>query len=155
MHVLICTDGSSSSLEGIKCMLEVFGKEHAYTVLFVLSEDGIYGRYKETFEEDLERIEKIFGDLDPEKTAARDLVLKPLLDYMSHAGFNATAKVREGGVISEILEEIDEGQYDVTVLAEEKLSISKVLPGSTLHEVAQNVKGCLLIVKAPSHDAHA
>ncbi len=151
MQVLVCTDGSSSSVDGIKCVLEVLGKEHEYTLLFVLPEEGMYGRYKETFEEDLARIEKIFHDPDPEKTAARELVLGPLLDYMSRAGFNATAKVREGGVVSEILAEIDEGQYAVTVLGEGKLSLMKLLPGSTLHEILENARRCVLVVRAPSH----
>ncbi|MDD1721663.1 MAG: universal stress protein [Euryarchaeota archaeon] len=151
MKVLICTDGSTSSTAGIKCALEVLGKEHEYTLLFVLSEEGIYRRYKETFEEDLARIEKLFGDPDPEKAAAREIFLRPLQDYMSQAGFKTTPKVREGSVVSEILAEIDEEQYAVTVLSDGKISLMKLLPGSTLHEIVQNTKKCILLARPPSH----
>ncbi len=150
MRVLICTDGSASSTEGIKCALQVLGKEHEYTLLFVLSEEGIYRRYKQTFEEDLARIEKLFGDPDPEKAAAREIFLRPLQDYMSQAGFKTAPKVREGSVVSEILAEIDEERYEVTVLSEGKISLKKLLPGSTLHEIVQNTKKCILLVRPPS-----
>ncbi len=151
MKVLICTDGSTSSTEGTKCILQVLGKEHEYTILFVLSEEGIYRRYKETFGEDLARIEKIFEDPNPEKAAAGEIFLRPLQHYMSQAGFKTTPKVREGSVVSEILAEIDEGQYAVTILSEGKISLMKLLPGSTLHEIVQNTKKCILVVRPPLH----
>ncbi|MGZ4918765.1 MAG: universal stress protein [Halobacteriota archaeon] len=149
MKVLICTDGSSSSLEGIKCILEVLDKKHEYTLLFVLSEEGIYGRYKETFAEDLDRIEKIFGDLGSEQAAAQEIYLGPLRDYMLQTGFRAVPKVREGSVAAEIIAEISEAQYGLTVLSEGKISPMKLLPGSTLHEVLQNTKKCILVVRPP------
>ncbi|MGZ4902699.1 MAG: universal stress protein [Halobacteriota archaeon] len=149
MKVLICTDGSLSSLEGIKCVLEVLGKEHEYTLLFVLSEEGVYQRYKETFAEDLTRIEKIFGDLASEKAAAQETFLKPLYEYMKQAGFNAIPKVREGKIATEITAEIEETQYVVTVLSEERISPMNLLPRSTLHEVLQNTKRCILVVRPP------
>lgn len=151
MKVLICTDGSKSSTEGIKCALQVPGNEHEHTILFVLSEEGIYRRYKETFGEDLARIEKIFEDPNPEKAAARKIFLGPPQDHLSQAGFKTAPKVREGSVVSEILAEIDEGQYAVTVLSEGKISLMKLLPGSTLREIAQNTKKCILVVRPPLH----
>ncbi len=149
MKVLICTDGSSSSLEGIKCVLDVFGKEHDYTLLFVLAEEGVYRRYKETFAGDLSKIEKIFGDVASERAAAQETFLKPLYEYMKQAGFKAIPKVREGNVATEIITEIEEAQHEATVLSEERISSMHLLPGSTLHEVLQNTKRCILIVRPP------
>ncbi len=151
MKVLVCTDGSTSSIEGIKCAIQVLGKEHEYTLLFVLSEEGLYRRYKETFEEDITRIEKLFEDPDPEKAAAREIFLRPLQDYMSQAGFKTIPKVREGSVVGEILAEIDQGQYAVTLLGEGKISLVKLLPRSTLHDIVQNTTTCILLVRSPSH----
>ena len=149
MKVLICTDGSSSSSEGIKCVLEVLDKEHEYTLLFVLSEEGIYRRYKETFAEDLTKIEKIFGDLASEKAAAQETYLKSLYEYMKQIGFKVIPKVREGNVATEIIAEIGETEYIATVLSEERISPMSLLPGNTLHEVLHNTKKCILVVRPP------
>jgi len=46
MRVLACTDGSEVATEGIKCALKTLSKEHDYTLLFVLSEKGVYRSYK-------------------------------------------------------------------------------------------------------------
>jgi hypothetical protein len=146
MKVLVYTDGSTTSNEGIKCALGVLSKEHEYTLLFVLSEKGIYRSYKEIFGEDLTKIERIFGDTDPERAAARYIFLKPLCEYMTDAGFKTNAKVREGNVISEILEEIDEGPHEIVLLSE-RVTAMRLPADSHLHEIIEDAHKCVLVVR--------
>ena len=89
-------------------------------VPYVLSEHGIYYSYKNIFKEDLEKIEELFGEIGSEKEAAKKLFLSPVCDYMKNDGFTVRGKVREGHVVEEILDEINEERYDMVMLGDKK-----------------------------------
>ena len=148
MKILICTDGSNTSNEGIKCVVGALRKDNAYTVLYVLSEHGIYYSYKNIFKEDLEKIEGLFGEIGSEKKAAKRLFLSPVCDYMKNDGFTVRGKVREGHVVEEILDEIDEERYDMVMLGDKKgFSPAHLLLGSTVSEVMHRAKVCVIVIR--------
>lgn len=147
MRVLACTDGSEVATEGIKCALKTLSKEHDYTLLFVLSEKGVYRSYKKTFDEDLKKIETIFGDVESERAAAHKLFLEPLYQHMVDAGFKTTPRVREGHVAAEILKETEEGGYDVILLSKKALTATKLMLGSTLHQITRETNRCIIVVR--------
>jgi len=150
MKILICTDGSITSNEGIKCVVGALRKDNAYTVLYVLSEHGIYYSYKSIFKEDLEKIEELFGEIDSEKEAAKKLFLSPVCEYMKREGFNVRETVREGHVVEEILDEINEEGYDMVMLGDKKgFSPARMLLGSTVSEVMHRAKVCVMVIKPP------
>ena len=122
---------------------------------YVLSEHGIYYSYKSIFKEDLEKIEELFGGIDSEKEAAKKLFLSPVCDYMEREGFDVRGTVREGHVVEEILEEINEEGYDMVLLGDKKgLSPARILLGSTVSEVMHRAKVCVMVIKPPlsAHD---
>ena len=75
MKVLVCFDGSPLMIEGVKCAVSALRRDIDYTLLYVLTERGIYESYKRIFREDLERIEALVGDVDSEKKAASRIFL--------------------------------------------------------------------------------
>jgi len=148
MKILICTDGSHALIEGIKCMTGALRKDNKFTLLYVLSEHGLYHSYKSIFKEDLEKIEELFGETDSEKEAAKKLFLSPLFDYLKSSGFNVREKVREGQVTDEILNEIRESDYDMVILGDKtRLSPARLLLGSTVSEVMHRVNICVIVIK--------
>jgi nucleotide-binding universal stress UspA family protein len=150
MKILVCTDGSAASNEGITCAVGALRKDNEYIILYVLSEHGIYYSYKSIFKEDLEKIEELFGEVDSEKEAAKKLFLSPVCDYMKNEGFNVQGKVREGHIVEEILDEIREGEYDMVVLGDKKgVSPARLLIGSTASEVMHRAKVCVIVIKPP------
>ena len=147
MKVLVCFDGSPSVTEGVKCAVGALRRDIDYTLLYVLTERGIYESYKHLFREDLERIEALVGDVDSEKKTARRLFLDPLCAHMREQGLAVRAVVREGHAAEEILNEVNEGQYDIVVLgAGHSFSASRLLVGSTVTEVMRNVRTCVIVV---------
>jgi len=150
MKILICTDGSHALIEGIKCVIGALRKDNKFTLLYVLSEHGLYHSYKSIFKEDLEKIEELFGEIDSEKETAKKLFLSPLFDYMRNSGFNVREKVREGQVTDEILDEIMEGDHGMVILGDKTgLSPARLLLGSTVSEVMHRAKVCVIVIKAP------
>ena len=148
MKILICTDGSHALIEGIKCVIGALRKDNKFTLLYVLSEHGLYHSYKSIFKEDLEKIEELFGEIDSEKEAAKKIFLSPIYGYMKNAGYNVRDKVREGHVIEEILDEIREGGYNVIMLGDKTgLSPARLLLGSTVSEVMHRAKACVIVIK--------
>ncbi len=148
MNVLICVDGSPSLTEGIKCAVSALRGDVEYTLLYVLTERGVYESYKHIFKEDLERIEALFEDVDSEKKTARRVFLDPLCTSMREQGLTVRTIVREGHAAQEIADEARDGRYDVVLLGGARsLSPSKLLMGSTVTEVMQNVRACVLVVR--------
>ncbi|MGB8311395.1 MAG: universal stress protein [Halobacteriota archaeon] len=148
MKILICTGGSHALIEGIKCMIGALRKDNKFTLLYVLSEHGLYHSYKSIFKEDLEKIEELFGEIDSEKEAAKKLFLSPLFDYMKNSGFNVSEKVREGQVTDEILNEIRESDYDMVIVGGKTgLSPARLLLGSTVSEVMHRANICVIVIK--------
>lgn len=148
MKILICTDGSVAMIEGIKCMLGALRKDNKFTLLYVLSQHGVYHSYKSIFKEDLEKIEELFGETDSEKEVAKKIFLLPIFDYMRNAGFNVREKVREGHVTDEILNEIREGNYDVVMLGDKtRLSPARLLLGSIVSDVMRLANICVMVIK--------
>jgi nucleotide-binding universal stress UspA family protein len=147
MKVLVCFDGSPSVMEGVKCAVNALRRDIDYTLLYVLTERGIYESYKHLFREDLERIEALVGDVDSEKKAARRIFLGPLCAYMREQGLTVRAVVREGHPAEEILDEVREGQYDIVVLGDaHSFSASRLLVGSTVTEVMRNACTCVMVI---------
>lgn len=153
MKVLMCVDGSPSVTEGMKCAVGALRSDVDCTLLYVLTEHGIYESRKRIFREDLERIEALFGDIDSEKKAARHLFLDPLCTYMREQGLTVRAIVREGHAAEEIIDEVRDGHYDIVMLGDaHSLSPSRLLVGSTATEVMQNVRACIMIIR-PAQEA--
>jgi nucleotide-binding universal stress UspA family protein len=147
MKVLICFDGSPSVMEGVKCAVNALRLDIDYTLLYVLTERGIYASYKRIFREDLERIEALVGDIDSEKKAARRIFLDPLCTYMREQGLIVRAVVREGHAAEEILDEVSEGHYDIVMLGDARsFSASRLLVGSTVTNVMQNARTCVMVI---------
>jgi len=96
VKILVCFDGSPSVMEGLKCAVNALRRDIDYTLLYVLTERGIYESYKRIFREDLERIEALVGDVDSEKKAARRIFLDPLCAHMREQGLAVRAVVRGG-----------------------------------------------------------
>ncbi len=148
MKVLICVDGSPSVIEGVKCAAGTFRSDVDCTLLYVLTEHGVYESRKRIFKVDLERIEALFGDVGSEKKAARHVFLDPLCEYMREQGLTVRAIVREGHVAEEIVNEARDGQYDIVMLGDaHSLSRKRLLVGSTVCEVMQNVRTCVMVVR--------
>jgi nucleotide-binding universal stress UspA family protein len=148
VKVLICVDGSPSIMESVKCAVNAFRRNTDYTLLYVLTERGVYESYKRIFREDLKRIEAIFGDIDSEKKAARQIFLDPIYAYMREQGLTVRAVVREGPAVPEILNEVREGQYDIVVLGDaQSFSASKLLVGGTVSQVIQNAQACVVVIR--------
>ena len=147
MKVLVCFDGSPSVMEGVKCAVDALRRDIDYTLLYVLTEHGIYESYKRIFREDLERIEALVGDVDSEKKAARRIFLGPLCAYMLEQGLTVRAVVREGHPAEEILDEVRDGQYDIVMLGDaHSFSASRLLVGSTVTEVMRNACTCVMVI---------
>jgi nucleotide-binding universal stress UspA family protein len=148
MKVLVCFDGSPSVTEGVKCAVDALRRDIDYTLLYVLTERGIYESYKRIFREDLEQIEALVGDIDSEKKAARQLFLGPLCAHMREQGLAVRAVVREGHAAKEILDEVREGQYDIVMLgAGHSFSASRLFVGSTVTQVMQNARTCVMVIR--------
>jgi nucleotide-binding universal stress UspA family protein len=148
MKVLVCFDGSPSVTEGVKCAVDALRRNIDYTLLYVLTERGIYESYKRIFREDLERIEALVGDIDSEKKAARRIFLDPLCTHMQEQGLAVRAVVREGHAAKEILDEVREGQYDIVMLgAGHSFSASRLFVGSTVTQVMQNARTCVMVIR--------
>ena len=154
MKVLVCFDGSPSVMEGVKCAVDALRRDIDYTLLYVLTERGIYESYKRIFREDLEQIEALVGDIDSEKKAARRIFLDPLCTHMQEQGLAVRAVVREGHAAEEILDEVREGQYDIVMLgAGHSFSASRLFVGSTVTQVMQNARTCVMVIRRePCHD---
>ena len=147
MKVLVCFDGSPSVIEGVKCAVNALRRDIDYTLLYVLTERGIYESYKHLFREDLERIEALVGDVDSEKKTARRIFLDPLCTHMQEQGLAVRAVVREGHAAEEILDEVREGHYDIVMLgAGHSFSASRLFVGSTVTEVMRNVRTCVMVM---------
>ncbi|MGA3198749.1 MAG: universal stress protein [Halobacteriota archaeon] len=148
MKVLVCLDGSPSVIEGMKCAVSALRLDIDYTLLYVLTERGIYESYKRIFREDLERIEALVGDIDSEKKAARRIFLGPLCAYMRERGLTVRGVVREGHAAAEILDELYEGQYDIVMLGDARsFSASRLLVGGTVTHVMQNARTCVMVIR--------
>ena len=148
MKVLVCFDGSPSVTEGVKCAVNSLRRDIDYTLLYVLTERGIYESYKRIFREDLERVEALVGDVDSEKKAARRIFIDPLCTYMRGRGLAVRAVVRGGHPAEEILDEVREGQYDIVMLgAGHSFSASRLFVGSTVTEVMRNVRTCVMVIR--------
>jgi nucleotide-binding universal stress UspA family protein len=148
MKVLVCFDGSPLMIEGVKCAVSALRRDIDYTLLYVLTEHGIYESYKRIFREDLERIEALVGDVDSEKKAARRIFLDPLCAYMREQGFTVRAVVREGHAAAEILDEVSEGHYDIVMLGDARsFSASRLFVGSTVSRVMQNARTCVMVIR--------
>jgi Universal stress protein family. len=148
MKVLVCFDGSPSVMEGVKCAVKALRRDIDYTLLYVLTERGIYESYKRIFREDLEQIEALVGDIDSEKKAARRIFLDPLCTHMREQGLTVSAVVREGHAAEEILDEVREGHYDIVVLGDVRsFSASRLLVRSTVTQVMQNARTCVMVIR--------
>ena len=148
LKVLVCFDGSPSVMQGVKCAVNALRRDIDYTLLYVLTERGIYESYKRIFREDLERIEALVGDVDSEKKAARRIFIGPLCAHMREQGLVVRAVVREGHVAKEILDEASEGQYDIVMLGDaHSFSPSKLLVRSTVTQVMQNAQTCVMVIR--------
>ncbi|MFZ0926288.1 MAG: universal stress protein [Halobacteriota archaeon] len=148
MKVLVCFDGSPSVMEGVKCAVNALRRDIDYTLLYVLTERGIYESYKRIFREDLERIEALVGDVDSEKKAARRIFLDPLCAYMREQGLTVRAVVREGHAAAEILDEVSEGHYDLVMLGDaSSFSASRLLVGGTVTEIMRNARTCIMVIR--------
>jgi len=148
MKVLVCFDGSPSVMEGVKCAVNALRLDIDYTLLYVLTERGIYESYKRIFREDLERIEALVGDVDSEKKAARRIFLDPLCAYMREQGLTVRPVVREGHAAAEILDEVSEGHYDLVMLGDARtFSASRLLVGSTVTQVLKNAGTCVMVIR--------
>jgi len=148
MKVLVCFDGSPSVMEGVKCAVNALRLDIDYTLLYVLTERGIYESYKRIFREDLERIEALVGDVDSEKKAARRIFLDPLCAYMREQGLTVRAVVREGHAAAEILDEVSEGHYDLVMLGDARsFSASRLFVGGTVTQVLKNAGTCVMVIR--------
>ncbi len=152
MKVLVCIDGSPSLTEGVQCAVSALRSDVEFTLLHVLTEHGVYERYRHTFKDDLERIEALFGDVDAERRAARRMFLDPLCTSMREQGLTVHTIVREGHAAQEIADEAREGRYDIVMLGGARsLSPSKLIMGSTVTEVMQNVRTCIMVIRSTQH----
>jgi len=149
MKVLVCFDGSPSVMEGVKCAVNALRPDIDYTLLYVLTERGIYESYKRIFREDLERIEALVGDVDSEKKAARRIFLDPLCAYMREQGLTVRAVVREGHAAAEILDEVGEGHYDLVMLGDARpFSAPRLFVGGTATQIMKNAGTCVLVIRS-------
>lgn len=145
MKVLFCTDGSPDALaalaEGARWLR---GAGAEASILHVLPEvDERFRHYERLHEDELQDIERIFGDRTPGAE-----VLARAQEALRREGLAASRKVRAGNPAEEILAEIREGGYDLVVLASRGHSrIERFLLGSVSQRVCQAAETSVLIVK--------
>jgi len=134
-------------MEGVKCAVNALRRDIDYTLLYVLTERGIYESYKHLFREDLERIEALVGDVDSEKKTARRIFLDPLCAPHARTGSRRPRCCEGGHAAEEILDEVREGHYDIVMLgAGHSFSASRLFVGSTVTEVMRNVRTCVMVM---------
>ncbi|WP_457554441.1 universal stress protein [Candidatus Pyrohabitans sp.] len=142
----MCTDGSRFAEEAIEqagYLLRHTSPE--VTILRVIpnfeEEYAEYNEYFEVFRDDIHRLRK----LGMPKAVKRSLEegVKILRKY----GIEAKTKVRRGRAADEILKEIEEGGYNLVVLASYGRGISKFMLGSVSREVVHRSEIPVLVMK--------
>lgn len=115
----MCVDGSPTTIEALKCAAGSAAKRRRLDA-FRARSARVYDSYKRIFGEDLERIEELFDGVDSKKEAAKRIFVLPLCQHARERGFTAKAVVQEGAAAGEILAELQEGGYDLAMLAHKK-----------------------------------
>ena len=147
MKVLFCADGSEGALAALRWGARlVRGAGAEARVLYVVPEvDERFRHYERLHEDELQDIERLFGDQGPGVD-----VLVRAREVLRREGVDADRKVRTGDPAEEILAEIREGHYDMVVLASRGMSaVERFLLGSVSQRVCQEAKASVLLVKLP------
>ncbi len=136
MKVLMCTDGSKFAEEAI---------ESASALLRVVpnfeEEYKEYGEYAEMFREEMHKLRKLGV---PKSIQAS---LDKGVEILAKQGIRATSKTRKGRAADEILNEAEEGSYNLIVLASYGRGITKFMLGSVSREVVHRAQVPVLVVK--------
>lgn len=146
MKVLFCADGSSGALAALQQAARwLRGKVAAAWVLYVVPEvDERFRHYERLHEEELQDIERLFGDQSPGAD-----VLVQAREALGQEGLEAHRKVRTGDPADEILAEIRTEGYDLVVLASSgKSRIERFLLGSVAQRVCEAAETSVLLVKS-------
>lgn len=145
MKVLFCADGSPGALAALRQAARwLRGSVAAAWVLYVVPEvDDRFRHYERLHEEELQDIERLFGDQSPGVD-----VLAQAREALRQEGLEADRKVRTGDPADEILAEIRTGGYDLVVLASTgKSRIERFLLGSVAQRVCEAAETSVLLVK--------
>ncbi len=142
----MCTDGSRFAEEAIEqagYLLKHTSPE--VTILRVIpkfeEEYEEYNEYFEVFKDDIHRLRK----LAVPKAVKRSL--EEGVRILKNYGIEAKTKVRRGRAADEIIKEIEEGDYNLVVLASYGRGISKFMLGSVSREVVHRSEIPVLVMK--------
>jgi nucleotide-binding universal stress UspA family protein len=143
----MCTDGSRFAEEAIEqagYLLKHINPE--VTILRVIpnfeEEYREYNEYFEVFRDDIHRLRK----LGTPKAVTRSL--EAGVKILEKYGIKANTKVRKGRAADEIIKEIEEGDYNLVVLASYGKGISKFMLGSVSREVVHRSEIPVLVIKS-------
>ena len=143
-RILLCDSGAlvPSLLSRFTAQLaEMLQGEEEITILHVMSQMTAWPGVSD---EDLQAsAEELIEEQTPEgEWLASDL------QVLSHPGIHARAKVRHGGVVEEILAEIDENGYDLIVIgAHREAGWQRMLLADIAREIVKRVERPLLVVR--------
>ena len=139
--ILVPTDGSEFTKYAVDKAIELAKlSEGTVTALFVLDKSIYVSSPMDT------AVISVYDTLEKEGLHATDYVLKKAAE----AGVEAEEKLIEGVPSKIILQEADEGKYDIIVMGTlGRTGISKLLMGSVAEKIVQNAKCPVLVAKSP------
>lgn len=151
MKVLVCTDGSSFSEEAVEYAGRLFKSRRAEVVVLravrpIAAEFEKYEEYMEVFKDDIHRLRKLGT---PKSVHAS---LEKAVDILARYKIKAQVKTRDGTPADEIMKEVEEGAYDLIVVASYGRGISKFKLGSVSREVVHLAKVPVLVYKGKGGD---
>lgn len=146
--VLVPTDGSDPANKAIAFAIRLLENSSCRVSLLCVVEEAVYSAFwsdgivaPEVVVPSPEQLRK---ELDLKAEGMLEESLKPLRD----AGIEAVPKVRFGNPASEILQEAEEGAYDMVVMGSHgRGTLGNFLMGSVSHRVAHHAKCPVLIVR--------
>ncbi len=153
MNILFCVDGSEESKRALRLAAPFFKKRDFKITLFnVLPEiRESYKHYEKFIEEEIKEVKKVFKKEDEEDHELE--VINEAEEILKEFGIKAKKKHRHGDAVEGILQEIEEGDYELVVLGSHGYTgIKKVLMGSVSSKIMEKSPISVLIVKSKKEE---
>jgi len=152
MNILFCVDGSEESKKALRLSAPFLKKRDFKITLFnVLPEiRESYKHYENFIDEEIKEVRKVFkkGEEDHETEAINESV-----EILKEFGIRAKKRHRHGEAVDEILNEIEEGDYELVILGSHGYTgLKKVLMGSVSSKIMEKSPISVLIVKSRRED---
>jgi nucleotide-binding universal stress UspA family protein len=144
--VLVATDGSEKSGKAIAFAARLFDNTDCHITLMIVIEKPIYPVMHEDITPPLETLPP-YEDLVEGIMNQADKVLLKNETPLTEAGLEVEQKVRFGNPAAEILQEIEEGDYEMIVVGSHGHgALGELVLGSVSYRISHHAKCPVLIV---------